>query len=554
MIIYIPLFIISVVLGILLTGKKPAKAKKIIYLGITFGLMFLVSVMRYGMGNDYFSYMRIFDEISAAGWGEALTLGYEPLFTVITKLISALTDSYEVMYGIYSVLILAPVAFAIYKWSDNVWLSTAAYLCLTFFYASLSFIRQSLAVSLLILAFGFIREKKIVPVLIIAVAAIGFHYTAVAFIPMYLLSLIKPTKKYMIIFGSVSVGALITCLIMKAAGANPLNLVADIVTAVTGRDYSSYIGTTWFETGFDVRYLVMPLAVLGLVIVSYFLGWKEKKEADTLLQFTLINTVIWLFITYAFIIERFSMYIFIFSLFTIPSVLSYFEEKAELAAAPKENTGKKLPGYSKKQSEEKKDTSFLVTTITVFGMFVYNCWSIGMNFHGISPYMSNIPAVTDAIDGYDGADENLSKVVAGSNDLYTYLIQLKNAESGYVIVSTSDSYGGIVPAIRRAADYAGTGINRPADIEAASPAFIEYNDLNGEYYTGENPSYSAENGISIVNNGTDAVITDKVGNTVKIADGKLVFLLFTEEGIFFDGTSFDVEKIGRVAEKVTPNE
>ena len=553
MVIYIPLFIISVVSGILLTGKNASKSKKIIYLALNFGLMFLVSVLRFDMGNDYFSYMRIFDEISAAGWGETLTLGYEPLFAVITKLISALTDSYEVMYGVYSALILAPVAVAVYKWSDNVWISTAAYLCLTFFYASLSFIRQSLAVSLLILAFGFIKERKILPVLIFAVAAIGFHYTAAAFIPLYLLSLVKPTKKYMIIFGSVSVGALITCLVMKAVGANPLNLVADIVTAVTGRDYSSYIGTTWFETGFDVRYLIMPLAVLGLVLVSYFLGWKEKKEADTLLQFMFMSAAIWLFITYAFIVERFTMYIFIFSLVAIPSVLSWFEEKAELAAAPKDDSGKKLPGYSKKKSEEKKDTSFLVTTITVFGMFVYNCWSIGMNFHGISPFMSNIPAVNDLVDGYDGHEENLTNM-RGTNDLYTYLIQLGNTDCGYVIVSTSDSYNGIVPAIRRAADYAGTGINRPSDIEAASPAFIEYNDRNGEYYTGENPSYSAENGISIVNNGTDAVVTDKLGNTAKIADGKLAFLLFNEEGIFFDGTAFEVDKIGRVAEKVSPNE
>ena len=553
MVIYIPLFIISVVSGILLTGKNASKSKKIIYLALNFGLMFLVSVLRFGMGNDYFSYMRIFDEISAAGWGETLTLGYEPLFAVITKLISALTDSYEVMYGVYSALILAPVAVAVYKWSDNVWISTAAYLCLTFFYASLSFIRQSLAVSLLILAFGFIKERKILPVLIFAVAAIGFHYTAAAFIPLYLLSLVKPTKKYMIIFGSVSVGALITCLVMKAVGANPLNLVADIVTAVTGRDYSSYIGTTWFETGFDVRYLIMPLAVLGLVLVSYFLGWKEKKEADTLLQFMFMSAAIWLFITYAFIVERFTMYIFIFSLVAIPSVLFWFEEKAELAAAPKDDSGKKLPGYSKKKSEEKKDTSFLVTTITVFGMFVYNCWSIGMNFHGISPFMSNIPAVNDLVDGYDGHEENLTNM-RGTNDLYTYLIQLGNTDCGYVIVSTSDSYNGIVPAIRRAADYAGTGINRPSDIEAASPAFIEYNDRNGVYYTGENPSYSAENGISIVNNGTDAVVTDKLGNTAKIADGKLAFLLFNEEGIFFDGTAFEVDKIGRVAEKVSPNE
>ena len=117
-------------------------------------------------------------------------------------------------------------------------------------------------------------------------------------------------------------GVLVTCLIMKAAGANPLNIVADLVTAVTGRDYSSYIGSKWFENGFGVQYLIIPLAVLALVMISYFLGWKEKKESDALLQLTLMNASIWSFITYAFIVERFSMFIFIYSVFTIPSVLN----------------------------------------------------------------------------------------------------------------------------------------------------------------------------------------------------------------------------------------
>lgn len=513
--------------------------------------MFVVSAFRYGMGNDYFSYMRIFSDIIGSDFSTVFSMGYEPLFVLLTKLIAVITTNPEIMYGIYAALILIPVAIAIYRYSDKVWISVSVYLCLTFFYTSLNFIRQSLAVSILILAYGFMKEKKFVPVLIMAVVAVLFHYTAAAFIPFYLLSLIKPTKKSLIIYSSISAGALIICLIMKAVGANPLNIAAEIVTAVTGKDYVSYIGSKWFENGFGVQYLIMPLAVLALVMISYFLGWKEKKEADMLLWLTLMNASVWSFITYAFIVERFSMFIFIFSIFTIPSVLSYYEEKAELAEKETQKPDKRMPGYSKQKTEEKKDNSFLLTTVTVFGMFVYNCWGLYMNFHGVMPYMSLIPSVQDAIDGYDTSEENLNTMLTNA-DLYTYLIELKNADCGYIILSTTEEYTCFTPAIRRAADYTGTRINEGvAESAEKLTCFTEYNDRNGdEFFACERTIYTAENGITVSTSDKAAYARDTKGQQFNLRDDRLAILLFNENGEIFDATEFDLSIISRKAAKL----
>ena len=582
MVVYIALFLVTLLLGLALTGKNPTKPKKIIYLVISFGLMFAVSVLRYGIGNDYFSYIRIFEEIRNTEWSGIFGLSYEPAFALVTKVLLA-TDviwSANELYAIFSLLILIPVAVTIYRHSDNVWISVSVYLCLTFFYTSLSFIRQSLAVSVLILAYGFIKNRKLdysllrgenksvlrfikesnlIPVMIFAVVAVLFHYTAAVFIPLYLLSLIKPTKKYIIIFSSVSVGVLVTCLIMKAAGANPLNIVADLVTAVTGRDYSSYIGSKWFENGFGVQYLIMPLAVLALVMISYFLGWKEKKESDALLQLTLMNASIWSFITYAFIVERFSMFIFIYSVFTIPSVLNYFAEKAEEEKAKTVKPDKKMPGYSKAKSEEKQDNSFIITTVTVIGLFVYNCWSIAMNFHGIQNYTSLIPEITDAVDGLDGSDENLAAMYNNA-DLYTYLVQLKNTDCGFVVVGAADDFDGFNSTIRRGAEYAGAAAI-PSDLMAKSPFFIQYNDRKGEEYDSHyDLEYTAGNGIVIHNDPANSLINGKTESEIWVKDYRdtkiplpddmLTFVLFDESGKIFDITAFEVDKIGRFATKI----
>ncbi len=555
MAVYIALFALAVILGIPLAGRKATKVKKIIYLAVMFVLMYIVTVFRYGIGNDYLSYIRIFNHIDSTPWNEITTLTYEPLFTLITKLICAITTNSEIMYGIYAVFILVPVAYSIYRYSDIVWLSVTVYLCLTFFYTSLSFIRQSIAASILLLAFGFIKQRKIIPVLIFAVVAALFHYTSLVFIPFYLLAyFLKPTKKTLIIYGSVSVGSLIICLVMKALGANPMNLLANLATVVTGRDYNSYISSTWFEDGFGIGYLIMPAAVLALVLISYFLGWKEKKEADTQLWFVLFSASLWSFSIYAFIIERFSMFMFIFTLLSIPSVLNYFYEKADAAAEAEKSrsASKKLPGYSSKKSDEKSDSAFLLTIATVVGMFVYNCWGLMEGFHGVSPYECLIPQIQDAIDGTDNSDEAYAEMQSNA-DLYTYLVQLKNTDYGYAILSTATDYDGLIVGIRRAADYAGTGLNRPEEAETTKPYYLEYNNKNGEIHIDETDSnvisYTTSDGAVITNNGTAASVTDAEGKTATSEKETIMFVLFDENGLISDATEFRVEQPRRSAQK-----
>ena len=115
-----------------------------------------------------------------------------------------------------------------------------------------------------------------------------------------------------------------------------------------------------------------------------------------------------------------------------------------------------------------------VIVASVIGMFVYNCWGLYENFHGIFPYTCNIPAIQDALDSNDHPEENYYESMYVNADLYTYLIQLKNSDFSYAIVSTADCYGGLIPGIRRAADYAGTGLNRDPVSESAAPFYIEF--------------------------------------------------------------------------------
>lgn len=545
MAVYIALFALAILLAVPLVMKKPTPVKKTVYLGIMFVLMYLVSVFRYGIGSDYFSYIRIFRQIDSAGFGEAFALGFEPLFTLLMKLITFVTDDPQVMYGIFAALILAPVAWSIRKYSDNVWLSVVVYLCLTLFYNSLNFIRQSMAASLLLIAYGFMKERKVVPVLIFGICAALLHYTAAAFLPLYLLTLIRPTKKNLIIYGSVSVGALAVCLIMTAAGANPLNLLAEAANALTGRNYSSYIGSIFFQ-GFGPEYLIMPLGLLAIALIAYFSGWKEKPESELLLMLTLVNASIWSFILYAFILERFSFFVLIFSVFTLPSITEYFAEKAR-EAEKKETVNKKIPGYSKKKSEEKKDNSFLITVGITASLFVYNCWGMAKNFHRVFPYVWTFPAVQDAYNGLDTPEENRAAMET-SADLYSYLIELKGADCGYLVVSTVTdcNFDGMLKPIRKAMDYCGFSSIGELFGKALS---IKGGQSRGSTFASGKEIDEIVPSVS-VNEAGQVIVTDVKGNTAEISDERLAFILFEEDGTVFDATQFVVSEAKRSAQKV----
>ena len=86
MAVYLILMALVLVLAYPLIEHKPNVVKKLCYVIVTFGAMYLISVFRYGLGNDYYSYIYIFWTIKNAPGLSIFNYGYEPGFTIVTKL------------------------------------------------------------------------------------------------------------------------------------------------------------------------------------------------------------------------------------------------------------------------------------------------------------------------------------------------------------------------------------------------------------------------------------------------------------------------------------
>lgn len=328
MAVYLILMAIVLVLAYPLIERKPSIGKKLCYVIVTFAAMYLISIFRYGLGNDYYSYIYIFRNIQDSSGLAIFNLGYEPAFTVITKLISLFTSNINVLYAIYALLILVPTAYAIFRYSENIWMSTMMFISLTFFYCSLSFIRQSIAFAVILCAYKYVKERNHFKVLLFIFIACLFHSTVIVMIPIYLIAaFVKPTKITVPIYG------VITALVYFLSW--PILRLAVLILP----QYKGYLDLNFITQGYKPVYLIVPAIIAALAIAAHFTGYGKAypKQSSIFTNFAIFNFIIWFIATKHFVIERFSMYIYIFMIMFIPSIARYYMNCAKVYFAKKKD-------------------------------------------------------------------------------------------------------------------------------------------------------------------------------------------------------------------------
>ncbi|MFV0399451.1 MAG: EpsG family protein [Oscillospiraceae bacterium] len=371
---------------------KPTKAKKIAYLAITFGYMWFLATFREGIGYDYQSYIDIFNNAKAANsFMELWNMPHEIGFMLLTKGMTFITDSSVVMYGIYSALIFIPICIFIYKYCDDAWLATWLYVTLVFFYSNMSFIRQGLACAIIALAYGFLKNKKVVPFMLMVLLAAGFHKTALIMIPIFFLCHIKPNK-WTSIFYAVSTGLVYIF----------LPQIVDLVTRFAFTSYRDSDGP-YIKAGLSfVEFMLVPLVILITCIALYFVWRKRDPDAPMLLNLMTYSAIIWLAGTRFMILERFSMYNYIFALVALPAALRSLyaspetvekrDKQAAYIAARKGKVPKqeaaKLDELELTIDDHKKYYWSAVIAVLVI-TFIYNYFGMYVNgFHNVFPYQS----------------------------------------------------------------------------------------------------------------------------------------------------------------------
>lgn len=303
-------------LGYVLTKKNDGSRNTAICLTLSFLLLVFVSSCRYAIGFDYFSYRNIYELANQMSFGEILRLyAGEPLFFLTCKAIGMSGCPYQGFLLVINIFLMAVAMHFIYRHSKMPWLSVYLYITLQFLACNMNLIRQSIATAFFLLAYPSLRKRKLLPFTMFFLIGGLFHNSLFFLYPLYFLLPKKHSKPFLLFLISLTTSAYLFF--------DPL---FDILKPFLPAKYAGYQGSFFWHAN-NVFYVLFP-ALYCLLIYLF-----RNRITDTLLRAICVNSAVYqliisLFITRHFILERFAIYPFAFSLIAIPEIVSsYADEK-----------------------------------------------------------------------------------------------------------------------------------------------------------------------------------------------------------------------------------
>ena len=193
---------ISIILyGLILKPDRKIRYKKLycILVGVQ---LILFSGLRYGVGDDYFTYLKIYEDIGGMKLSEYSTNLYwkEPIFFMYTRIMRLLfKDNYIPFFCGMAFVTIYFFLKAAYQRNESIVWNVYIYLSTCLFYISMNQIRQLMAISIVLYSIQFIEEKKLNKYVIHILVASGIHNSALIMLPFYFMNQMKVKSKKTII-------------------------------------------------------------------------------------------------------------------------------------------------------------------------------------------------------------------------------------------------------------------------------------------------------------------------------------------------------------------
>lgn len=216
------------------------------------------------VGNSYLDTINV--------WGDAHPIGFVSFIWLVT----ALTNSFPVVLGLLQLLVVVPVYKSLQLlFPKDIWLGMLMY-SLLFFPASLNYMKQSVAMAMVILAFSYLSQRRIGPFLILAAVAVTFHQTALLMVPVYFLYYHlnstennKNSRSERVFFTAVAFGLI-----------GIVFLFSDYLISYLGELRGSYLYLTNHVGQGSIDFTA--LLILPLIIIEGILTGRKRKSQSCL--------------------------------------------------------------------------------------------------------------------------------------------------------------------------------------------------------------------------------------------------------------------------------
>ena len=273
----------------------------------------------YQIGNDTrTSYVRTFFDMKNLSFAQAIKSdpdGYNAGFYGMTKLLYGWTrGDYQLFIFLTSTFVILCFGHFVRRYSPSPFQSVLCFLGLLYYSFHFSALKQSIAMSILLLAFDQVVNRKMFRFLIMVGFASLFHFPSIVFLPAYWITKMKVGKNYLIFL------ALLLVLLYVLRGQ---------ILALFQEGY----GTEVSDTG--TRFIGNKVIIMiGIVAVSLILRnpLKQDRLYQILLLFMGISICIQTFASYSNTFERLADYYFQFAVVFIPLVFEKGAKRESLLA------------------------------------------------------------------------------------------------------------------------------------------------------------------------------------------------------------------------------
>lgn len=240
------------VLTFLLLGSFIKKEWQNLFFWISFIVLFILAGFRdSSVGTDTLSYENIFLRISA-GSETVQEIGWQ----VLNRIVAYFNGNFQDLLVITSLLILFPLFLVVRKHSLNPMLSIFLYYAFYIYLQSFNITRQSVAITIILIAYVYLINKRNWHFLILVLLAATFHTTALLCIPIVFVNRIPDKVPVYLIL-------MITTIFIGLVFSNYI-----LTQAATLLGYDNYLELYESGTSVGVYLIVLNLFFLFVLFAS----------------------------------------------------------------------------------------------------------------------------------------------------------------------------------------------------------------------------------------------------------------------------------------------
>lgn len=226
-------------------------------------------------------------------------------FYFIMRVLGYLFKDGQTIVIVSSVFVTFAACWFIYRNSVDVALSLTIYVCLGLFTFNMNGMRQAIAMSVCLFAYEFVKKRRLIPFLLMILLAMQFHRTAMCFIPVFFLPILKNNIGSWVFY----ILGLLACLLF----------VDQIIAGyyqIGGKDYSG-------GTAADGGGLFVILLYLGAIVLTLYNSHiLQRQEVRTAMLATLAGFTAYIARFLGIdLLERVSYYYFYFPVLLIPEII-----------------------------------------------------------------------------------------------------------------------------------------------------------------------------------------------------------------------------------------